>query len=478
MTSAIPEPLYRSLATELRAAMEEGRLAPGARLPSVREASRGRGLSLNTVLAAYRHLESRGLIEARPQSGYYVRSRLAAAGEPGPARPGQARAADLEVLDQIAAVVTAQSIPGFVDLSLACPRELDAYPGERLGRIIARLARSQPSLITSYSMPPGPASLRAGIARNGAVLGLHPDPDRITLTNGCLEALALALRAATRPGGTVGIESPTYFCLMPLFAQLGLNALEIPTHPDTGLALDALELLLEERRLQAVLAMPSVQNPLGSIMPLAAKRRLAELVNRHKVPLIEDGIYAELQFATPLQPAVKAFDQDGWVLFCSSFSKTLAPGLRLGWIDGGRFHREVADLKFISSVAQPALLAEAVGQFLDTGGYEAHLRRLRRTYATQLDRLRGFVARHLPPGTRATEPRGGYLLWVELPEPCSATRLFQDALAARISITPGTLFSPSGRHARHVRLSACYPLEGTYAAALATLGMLAMDQVR
>jgi DNA-binding transcriptional MocR family regulator len=476
MTQRGSEPLYQSLAGELRAAMEDGRLAPGARLPSIREASVHRGLSLNTVQAAYRLLETRGLVEARPQSGYFVKPRLAAALEPSLRRPGRAQAADLAVLDQISAVIAAQALPDYVDLSLACPRLGKWYPGEKLGRIVGDLARRRPGLMTTYALPPGPLLLREQIARQGRNLGLQLDPARIVLTNGCLEALQLALRAVTRPGDTVGIESPTYFSLMPLFAQLGLKALEIPTHPDSGLDLEALERLLRAGRLAAVAVMPNVHNPLGTIMPVGAKQRLAALANRYQVPIVEDALYAELQFRTPLEPAVRAFDRDGWVLVCSSFSKTLAPGFRLGWVDAGRFHREVASLKFGLSVAQPALLAEATGVFLEGGGFEAHLRHLRRAYAVQMDRLRGLVAEHLPPGTRATAPNGGYLLWVELPEPCSALRLFQDALDARITITPGNLFSPSGRHHRHIRLSACYPLDGPYVAALATLGRLARNQ--
>jgi DNA-binding transcriptional MocR family regulator len=472
-----PEPLYLSLASELRTAMAEGRLAPGARLPSVREASRQRRLGLNTVLAAYRHLETGGLIEARPQSGYFVKPRLATAQDSAFTKPGRARPTDLNVLDQISAVIAAQSLPDHVDLSLACPRVGEFYPGRQLARIISDLSRRHPTLITGYSLPPGPPRLRAQIAHHGEALGLSLDPEQIVITNGCLEALMLALRAVTRPGDTVGLESPTYFNLMPLLTQLNLKALEIPTHPVTGLSLDALELLLSEKRLAAVMATPNVHNPLGTIMPLAAKKRLARLVNDYRVPLIEDAIYAELQFTSPLAPAVQAFDRDGWVMVCSSFSKTLAPGFRIGWLDGGRFHREVANLKFISSVAQPALLAETIGVFLESGGYEAHLRRLRRTYAAQMDRLRGLVSEYLPRGTRATIPAGGYLLWVELPEPCSAAALFQDALAAHISITPGTLFTPSGRHQRHIRLSGCYPLEGRYLGALATLGRLAHAQL-
>jgi len=477
MAPSPSDPLYLVLAAELRGAMDDGRLAPGMRLPSVREAARQRSLSLNTVLAAYRQLESRGLVEARPQSGYYVRPRLAVARNT-PFPVPEARPMDLAVLDQIAAVVAAQGMPDFVDLSLACPRASGFFPGKQLARIVSDLARRRPGLITTYALPPGPPLVRTQIARQGEALGMRLDPERVVLTNGCLEGLTLALRAVTRPGDTVGIESPTYFGLIPLLASLGLQALELPTDPGTGLALEPLERLLAQRRLAAVMVMPNCHNPLGTVMPLAAKQRLAWLVNHYRVPLIEDGIYAELQFTAPLEPAVRAFDQDGWVIACSSYSKTLAPGFRLGWVEAGRFHREVASLKFTSSVAQPTLLSEAVGVFLEEGGYAAHLRRLRRLYAAQMDRLRGLVAEHLPAGTRATVPAGGYLLWVELPEPATALRLFQDALAARISITPGTLFSPSGRHARHIRISACHPMEGRISAAIASLGRLARQQLR
>ncbi len=472
--STTASPLYQSLADEFRKAMSDGRLAAGVRLPSVRETARSRGVSINTVLAAYRQLEARGLVEAQPQSGYYVRSRLASPAGPNLARsPAWAKSAEAGVLSRIATVVAAQSNPDNIDLSLACPKGVDFYPGKSLSRLVAGLARRRPELLTDYSLPPGSPLLRREIVRHSLDLGMTLVAEDILLTNGCMEALQLALRAVTRPGDTVGLESPTYFNLIPLLDRLGLKTIELPTHPDIGLSLDALELLLSEHRLQAVVAMPNVHNPLGTGMPLAAKRRLAELANQYRVPMIEDALYAELQYTTPLQPTVKAFDRDGWVIVCSSYTKTLAPGFRIGWLEGGRFQRELTELKFCSSVAQPALLGEALGVFLESGSYAKHLRRLRRAYAGQTDRLRGLIDSAFPEGTRATEPAGGFLVWVELPEGCDADRLFDVALKRGISITPGNLYSPSGRHARHIRLSACYPFSERYIHALMTLGELA-----
>lgn len=417
-------------------------------------------------------------MEARPQSGYFVRSRLPSPpAAPSGRVPEEGRLADGAVLSRIATVLAAQTRPDTIDLSLACPKGGDFYPGERLGRIMADLSRRHPSLLTDYSLPPGSALLRQQICHHAAALGMNLSPDAILLTNGCMEALQLALRAVTRAGDTVGLESPTYFNLIPLIDRLGLKTIELPTQPDTGLSLDALELLLSEGRLQAVVTMPNVHNPLGTGMPLAAKRRLAALAAQYKVPVIEDALYAELQFATPLQPTAKAFDRDGWIIVCASFTKTLAPGFRIGWMEGGRFGRELAELKFCSSVAQPALLAETIGTFLESGGYAQHLRRLRRLYANQVERLRGLIDAAFPPGTRATQPSGGFLLWVELPEGCNTNVLFDNALQHRIGITPGKLYSPSGRYTRHLRLSGCYSFTDRHLHALRTLGELARTQL-
>ena len=476
--SAPRKALYQALADELQGAIDDGRLAAGTRLPSVRESATSRRLSINTVLAAYRQLEAHGWIEARPQAGYFVRARLAApASGLASTTPPTARHAESAVLDRIARMVAAQSDPDVIDLSLACPKSSDFYPGKALARLVAEHARRQPALLTDYAFPPGPLRLRAAIARQAVELGMVLQADDILLTNGCMEALQLALRAVTRPGDTIAVESPTYFNLISLAEHLGLRTIEVPTHPGRGISLEALELLLADGRVQAVVAMPSIHNPLGTSMPVEAKRALAALAAQYRVPVIEDALYAELQYATPLPPTVKAFDAEGWIILCTSYSKTLAPGLRVGWMHAGRFKERVAALKFSASIAQPAFFAEVIAAFLDSGGYAAHLRRLRRINATYVERLRGLIETAFPAGTRATEPGGGFIVWVELPAAGDANRLCDDALARGITITPGTLFSPSGRHRHHVRLSACHHFTDRYIHALMTLGELAQRQL-
>lgn len=467
--------LYQQLAAELSDAIGCGTLLPGARLPSVRQAALGRRLSLNTVVAAYRQLEDSGLIEARPQSGYYVRSRLATV----PSRPTgaaqPARETDRATLDLIGAALAAQQTDGAINLGLAYPRGNDFFPGKKLARLMGQLLRKSPELINNYALAPGSQRLRSQIARRGLALGMSLRPEDVILSHGCTEALQLALRAVTRSGDTVGVESPTFFNLLPMFASLGLKAIEIPTDPQHGLALDALESLLAEGRLNAIVAMPNVQNPLGCIMPLENKKRLAALVNRYRIPLIEDALYAELQFSDALQPAVKAFDRDGWIIVCASYSKTLAPDFRIGWLEAGRFAADIRKLKGGNSAALPMLLGETLGLFLESGGYDHHLRTLKRRYATQIEKIRTLIAAHFPGGTRATQPAGGFLIWVELPDGYDSVALFERAAAERICITPGPLYSP-GEHFRNaLRLSCCYPFDERAIAALARLGELAKN---
>lgn len=474
---SITEPqmtLYHQLAETLAGAIHQGTLMPGSRLPAIRRCASMHQVSINTVLTAYRILEDRGLIEARPQSGYYVRDALPQLTRPALQR-ASVRSPGSEKLDLIDTVFAAQNHHEYTNISLACPQSGEFFPTAKIGRIMASLLRREPELIGRYALPPGSPRLRREIARRSMELGMTIGADDVTLTHGCMEALQLGLRAVTKPGDCVGIETPTYFYLFPLLSSLGLKVVEIPTDPQTGLSLDALELLLQEKRLQALIAMPNAQNPLGSTMTLEGKKRLARLVNHYQVPLLEDGLYAELQFCWPLTPAVKAFDQGGWVLYCASFTKTVAPDFHIGWIAAGRFSQQLARLKAVSSLAESRLLSETLGHFLESGGYDHHLRTLRRRYAAQLEEARGIIARHFPQGTRATRPSGGFVFWVELPGEINCVELFHRLLQEKICLTPGALYTLGDRCNHALRLSCCYPFDERYTWALKRTGALACE---
>ncbi|PHI32493.1 aminotransferase-like domain-containing protein [Budvicia aquatica] len=464
--------LYQQLADGFIDAIRRGALKAGDRLPSVRKTAQSRQISINTVLTAYRSLEDCGFIEARPQSGYYVRAKLADVRKiPMPATA--VSSPKTEVLDLIDLVFAAQQDAEFINVSLACPQGGEFYPEKKLARILNQLVRRQPGMIGTYSLPPGSIRLRQQIARRALLLGMSIGADDVILTHGCMDALQLSLRTVTKPGDCIGLESPTYFYMISLIASLGLKAIEIPTDPQKGVSVDAIETLLKEGKVNALLLMPSVQNPLGCSMSVDDKKRLAGLVNHYEIPLIEDGLYAELVFNGELAPTVKSFDRNGWVIFCTSFTKTLAPDFRIGWMSGGRFNQQLRRIKSLSSMCEPAVLAETLGLFLEAGGYDQHLRTLRKRYAFQVQEARALIARYFPEGTRATQPCGGFVIWVELPEGVNGVELFHTALAERISLNPGVLFSPNGRYSNAFRLSCCYPFNERYSWAIKRVGELA-----
>lgn len=472
-TTMIP-PRYQRLSDELAEAIHGGRLPVGSRLPSLRQMASQRQLSLNTVIAAYRQLEDAGLVIPRPKAGFEVAPRLSAPQRSLRDAPSAPTAPLQQVL--MARVLEAQRRPGVVDLAFAGPRGRQFYPGAQLARHTAQVLRHGQQTVETYARPNGSQRLLAQIVRRGPRLGLHTHAERLLLTHGAMEALQLALRAVTQAGDAVGIEAPSYFNLYPLLTTLGLQPIELPTHPQRGLDVDALDALLEHTPLAALVVMPTVHNPLGCTMPIADKQRLAELVNARQLPLIEDAVYAELQFCEPPAPLLKAFDRDGWVMVVGGFSKTLAPDYRIGWLDGGRFSERIALLKFQSTGGEPQLLGDAVAAYLEAGSYEHHLHRMRRLYREQVGRLRQLVAEHFPAGTCATEPQGGFLLWLELPG-VDTRELFERALAEDIVFMPGQVYSRGARYRHCLRLSCCQTLDARFIGAVEWLGAIARELV-
>lgn len=469
-------PKYRQFAKELQQGIQKGVFKAGASLPSIRKAAYAHNLSINTVVAAYRLLEDQGLIEARPQSGFVVKNQL-----PRLLRTFEQNAVEVEaspsVLSLIEQAFEMQKDPSYLNLSLACPDgNSGLFPKAKLARIMSKLARQQSHLIASYALPPGSLKLRQQISKRMQNLGVLSHENDICLTHGCMEAMHLALRAVTKPGDSVGVESPTYFYLIPLLDSLGLKMVELPTHAETGLCVASVEPLFAEQRLQALVCMPNLHNPLGCSMPLEAKKQLAKLANQYEIPIIEDGLYAELQHEGCL-PAVQAFDNKDWVIFCSSFSKTLAPDFRIGWVHSPRFNKKIRQLKSLYSIAESQFLSESVGVFLESGGYDHHLRKLRKYCVSNMNTVQGLIEKHFPKGSKATKPKGGFLFWLELPEQIDTYILYQQLLQEKISLIPGRLFSATGGFNNAVRISCCNPIDERYKASFVRVGELVNEQL-
>jgi DNA-binding transcriptional MocR family regulator len=347
----------------------------------------------------------------------------------------------------------------------------------RLDRLLARAARVRGLECNVYTDPRGDRQLRREIARRAALWGQALAPEDIAITCGCTEALTLALSAVARAGDTVAIESPTYFGLLHAMEGLGLRALELPTDAATGIDVAALAEALKGGRIAACLLASSFNNPLGCTMPEEGKLAVLDLLARHEVPLIEDDIYGDIYFGKERPRPFAALARRGDTVYCSSFSKTLAPGYRIGWVAAGRRLQEIVERKCATTLCGPALPQAALADFLSSGGYDSHLRRIRRLFERNIAHMTRAIETAFPPGTRVSRPAGGFVLWLELPRPFDSRALFDTALDAGICFVPGDAFAASGRYRNCLRISCAHPWNARIEKGVATLGALAASQL-
>jgi DNA-binding transcriptional MocR family regulator len=463
---------YKKLAAQIAGLIRCGHLVPGMRLPSVRQATKSYGASAGTVFQAYYLLERDGLIEARPRSGYFVvpgacQTLLGSSIVRPTCVPLTADSDDLvfRVLDSI-------ENPDIVPLGSALPSS-DSFPLNRLDRALASVMRKTRSGATRIELHFGDESLRRQIVRRYLDAGIAVPIDEVVVTNGALEALTLCLQTVTSPGDAVAIQAPAFYATLQILDRLRLKAIEIPIDPTEGLDLSALADALQRHPIRACLFMTSFQNPTGVTMSDAAKNALVTLLAAHDVPLIEDDVYAELYFGASRPRPSKTFDRKGLVLHCSSFSKSLAPGYRVGWVAAGRFTQQVARAKWMTNISTFVPSQLAIADILQGRGYNRHLHQLRRNLAVQQDKMVEAVERFFPSGTRVARPQGGYFLWLELPPQADALRLFELSLEQGIGIAPGPIFSATRGFRNCVRLNYGHPWTCEFERSVEAVGTLA-----
>ncbi len=443
--------LYVNLAELLGSRIEQGFYRPGDRLPSVRALSAEHGVSLSTVQQAYRVLEDNGMAAPRPKSGYFVSSARQLPALPAIGRPAQ-RPVEISQWDQVVELVRSAPRKDIVQLGRGMP-DVSSPTLKPLLRSLAQLARRSDLPGLYYDTVYGSEALREQVARLLVDSGCQLQASDLVITTGCHEALSASIRAVCEPGDIVAVDSPSFFGAMQTLKGLGMKALEIPTDPITGISLDALELALEQWPIKLIQLTPNCNNPLGYVMPEARKRALLTLAQRYDVAIIEDDVYGDLAYTYPRPRTIKSFDEDGRVLLCSSFSKSLAPGLRIGWVAPGRYLERVLHMKYISTgctATQPQL---AIADFIKEGHYEPHLRRMRSQYQRSRDLMIDWVSRYFPEGTRASRPQGGFMLWVELPESFDTLRLNRALLEQDVQIAVGSIFSASGKYRNCLRMN-------------------------
>ena len=445
---------YEQLADDLARMIRTGTFRPGDRVLSIRQMSRQQGVGISTVMQAYALLEARGLVEIRPQSGIYVPATLPRVmPEPEISSP-DLDPANVTVWEMIKMVLRDAEDSRLVQLGAAYPNT-NLLPTGKLARISASIARRKGAKAGTYDMPPkGCLALRRQVAQRAAAAGCRLSPDDLVTTNGCTEAFNLCLRAVCRPGDTVAIESPISFDVLQCIEVLDLKVLEIPTHPRDGISLEALKFAVEHHPVAACVVISNFSNPLGSSIPEPAKQELVAILGKKNIPLIENNIFGEIYFGAKRPGVAKAYDQKGLVLLCSSFSKDICPGFRVGWVAGGRFTDRIEWMKYTFDHSTATLSQLAYAEFMAKGEYEQHLRRIRPVYERNVGAMVQSVECHFPGQTRVTRPSGGFLLWVQLPESCNSLELYTRALKAGIAITPGEIFSSTNHYHNFIRLNA------------------------
>jgi DNA-binding transcriptional MocR family regulator len=470
--SELRDHLYLEVSDRIEKLIEKNALKVGDKLLSVRALSKEQGISLSTAFQAYYHLESKGLIEARPQSGYYIKfSPQHAFAVPTCCAPPD-EAVVLSVDDMIASVYRDLRSDKLLQFSIGAP-DASLLPAAKLTKSVMQALRDAPDSCLNYEHVQGNVELRKQIARLGFNWGGSLSEDDIVVTAGCMEALAISLKAITKAGDAVAIDSPTYFGIFQVMESLGLKVVEIPTDPCVGIDLEFLRTAIPKFSIKACLFVCNFNNPLGSLLPDSKKKDLVEMLAKQNIPLIEDDIYGELYFGKSRPRTCKSFDKKGLVIQCGSFSKSLAAGYRVGWAIPGKFKEKVIQLKRMNTVSTNTLTQAALAHFLTNGRYELHLRHLRKALHTQSLRYIQAINEYFPDDTRITRPQGGFALWVEMNRRADGYKLHKRALKHNIGLAPGQMFSSQGQYTNYFRMCYGLPFSDRVEQGIKVLGELA-----
>ena len=477
------QPLYIQLADQVADDIRVGVYAAGSKVPSVRKLAGQRGVSISTVTQAYAWLEDQGWITAKPQSGYFVRSDTAPDFSNVPPLSQGDEPRDVTKAEFINQMLAQINRPATVNLGAANPH-ISWLPQRALQTHIQKVSRFQAADVLDYMFSPGLEDLRSQIAVRMRDVGVRSTADDIVVTHGCAEALTLCLRAVTEPGDLVAVESPCYYGFLQIANMLGLKIIEIPTDPQQGISIDALKLALQQWPIKAIEVSSRYSNPTGSSIPTANQKQLVALASEYQVPVIEDDIYGDIGFPTPrshfqpLNSVLKTHDKEGWVLYCSSFSKTVAAGLRVGWCVPGRWRKKVMERQTFTTFSAASLSQYAMLSYLQNGHYDRHLRQFRAKAAANMQRFVQAIRQYFPEGTKINEPAGGFILWLSLPPGISAMDLHYQALEHSIIVVPGDLFSNTEHFSNYLRLSTAVPWTEEIDLAIRKLGQLVADQIK
>ncbi len=451
---ATDDHLYMQVAEGLEKMIADDVLKIGDKLPSVRVLSDEYGISMGTAFQAYYHLEGKGLIESRPKSGYYVRFNQRRFPELPRIIQPDVLSHDVTVKEMISSIYSDIAVHSdkIINLAMAVP-DVSLLPAAKLNKSVMHALRNSKDHCINYEHTQGNIELRKQIAKLAFNWGGKIKPDEVLVTSGCLEAITICLKAVTRPGDTVAVESPNYFGIFQAIENMGLKVVEVSSCFVSGLDLECLENVIKKFPIKACVVIPNFNNPLGGCMPDENKKKLVDIITKNNIPLIEDDIYGELYFGKNRPRTCKYYDTKGMVLHCSSLTKSLAPGYRIGWVLPGKFLEQVKQIKRIHNISSPTLTQAAIAHFLQIGRYEYHLKGLRRALHTQCLRYMQGIVDYFPEDTKVSRPHGGFVLWVQLNKKVNAFKLRTESMKHNISIMPGKIFSASCNYSNCIRIS-------------------------
>ncbi|MCD9573684.1 PLP-dependent aminotransferase family protein [Flavobacterium soyae] len=444
--------LYEETAAKIESSIKQLQLQPGDKIASVRKISTEFHVSVNTVFQAYAILEAKGIIYSKPKSGYFIsmspKSAIISLKKNDLTLP-----TIVDITAMSAVMMKKAKEKEIVNFSILAPVN-EHLPITKLNKYVTSSLYEISNDNYQYHLVDGHPALIKQLALKTFDWPNSISQDKILVTNGCMEAINLCLDAITKPGDIVAIESPTYHGILQSLEQRGLQALEIGVNPETGLCLDDLKEGLKKNKVAACIFMPNCHNPVGCKMPEANKIELVNLLGGLDIPLIEDDALGELSFHSAVFPA-KAYDKYNNVLYCSSFSKTLAPGFRIGWVSGGKYHHAIEKLKYGSNMSTNSVLQAAIGKYLESGQYNKHIRKMRNALQSQMLKYLSTISEIFPAGTKLAIPQGGLSIWIELPPKIDAYALQKEALNKGVGICPGHIFSTSDFFHHYIRINYC-----------------------
>lgn len=423
---------------------------PGHKLPSVRELKDKYQLSTSSVQNGYEYLIIQGLVESIPKSGYYVSRQFSKSHEPIQTNHTPI-IRDALFENNLVSITSLRKGRKLSEFNVAAPGDL-LVPQKLLLRTMQQVIREQGASLLRYYPSNGLPDLKENIAKRAAGYQTILNPDELLITDGALQALYVALASVCSAGDVVAVESPCIFSMLEVIRVLNLKVIEIPIDRENGFDIDFLKKACAKNKISAVLLTPNFHNPSGILLTDEKKKAVLSVAQDYGIALIENDIYGDLNFNGIRPTTIKSFDDSGLVMTYSSYAKTLAPGIRLGWLSAGKFVQRAEQIKFSLGSTVSPIYQETVNRLLSKSSYERHLMAFRKQLAKNASLTLDLISENFPEDTSMTIPTGGYSVWVKMPDATDMDYFYAQCEKIGVRFTPGYTFSFSDTFSNYFRV--------------------------